>query len=81
MKQINLRVDDELYAEIERRRGATKREPFLRDILQSYLAGEMVTTQQRPGRWQTVTGPDVSRLRSSSQAKRDVVPVPKTGKR
>lgn len=75
MRQINLRLDDAMLEAIERARGATKREPYLRDILRTHLGLEdpTVGVQRRAAH--------VAHVADSARAKRDVMPLPKPGRR
>lgn len=73
MKQVNLRLEDDLIEAIERVRGTAKREPYLRELLRAHFLGATPFKGQ--------PGPDVTRVVSSHQAKRGVAPVPKPGKR
>lgn len=76
MKQINLRLDDELLEAIERGRGEQKRDAFIRALLRSQLGVDSSVTKLR-----AQPSPSATKVVSSARAKRNVVPIPKPGKK
>lgn len=67
-----VRFPRELFERIEAARGKIPRESWIRDACELALAGLPPGPQP---------GPNVERIRSSAQAKRNVRPIPKGGGR
>lgn len=76
---IHLRIPDELTDRIDKARGDITRTRWITRALEQALAGPNIATPTGQYR-QHVPGPDVTRLRSSQQAKAGITPIPKTRK-
>ncbi len=70
MKQVNLRLDDELYARVEEARGQVPRERWLRQAVEQVL--DAPAMRLRPA-----SDPRRRLSQTSAQAKRGVKPITK----
>lgn len=73
-KLVHLRLPAKLVAKIDARAGEASRTQWITRALEEAVGDKSHRFRGQPG-------PDVTRLVSSARAKRDVVPIPKTGKK